>query len=123
MRGEKNRAVVPSVSRKLGSGSAHGTPSEDEQREEGREQLFNVFLLLLHQLTYVFVPSLWSSLKLSLASVMLFFFGGLVFTGGNPLSAAAVVDEIENSLFNSAIITSFCFQTVLRTRFLHESSW
>lgn len=71
--GEMNRAAVPSVSHKLGSGRSHGTPLKDEQREEGRKQLFSVFLRLLQQLTRVFVPSLWSSLRLSLASVMLFF--------------------------------------------------
>lgn len=76
--GEMNRAAVPSVSHKLGSGRSHGTPLKDEQREEGRKQLFSVFLLLLQQLTRVFVPSLWSSLRLSLASVMLFFFFFLV---------------------------------------------
>lgn len=38
-----SRAAVPSVSRKVGSGRSHGTPSEDEQREGGRKQLFTVF--------------------------------------------------------------------------------
>lgn len=41
--GGVSRAVVPSVSRKVGSGRSHGTPSEDEQREGGRKQLFTVF--------------------------------------------------------------------------------
>lgn len=63
-----------SVSRKLGSEKSHGTPSEGEQREGGGKQLFAVFLPLLRRLTCVFVPSLWSSLGLSLASVVLFFF-------------------------------------------------
>lgn len=52
--GEMNRAAVPSVSHKLGSGSSHGTLSWDEQRKEGREQLFRVFLVLLQCLTCVF---------------------------------------------------------------------
>lgn len=52
-----NRAAVPSVSRKLGSGRLHGTLSWDEQREERRKQLFSVFLSLLHQLNRgVFSP-------------------------------------------------------------------
>lgn len=73
--GEMSRAAVPSVSHKLGSGSSHGTLSWDEQREEGRKQLFRVFLVLLQCLTCVFFLSpLSSSLRLSLASVMLFFF-------------------------------------------------
>lgn len=68
-----SRAAVPSVSRKVGSGRSHGTPSKDEQREGGESSCSLFFLALRWQLTCVFVPSLWSSPRLSLASAMLFF--------------------------------------------------
>lgn len=99
-----------------------GLPRRMSKGKKGESSCSVFFLLLLRQLTRVFVPSLWSSLRLSLASVMLFFsffFGGLVFKRGNPVSAALDMDEIENLLFNSVIIIPvplpFVFWSFLRT--------
>lgn len=78
---EMNRAAVPSVSHKLGSGRSHGTFSWDEQREEGRKQLFSVFLSLLHRLTSVFLRSvIFSQAVISFCRAVFFkdyFFGAI----------------------------------------------
>lgn len=46
--GEMNRAAVPSVSRKLGSGRSHGTLSWDEQREKAAVQCFSLTSSPIH---------------------------------------------------------------------------
>lgn len=60
MSGETNRAAVPSVSHKLGSGRSHGTLLGRSKGKdgEGGKQLFSVFLLLPpQQLACVFPRS------------------------------------------------------------------
>lgn len=117
-----NRAAVPSVSHKLGSGRSHGTPPKDEQREEGRKQLFSVFPLTSSAAHTCFctLSVVFSEAVISFChALFFFFFGGLVFKRGNPVSAALDMDEIENLLFNSVIIIPvplpFVFWSFLRT--------
>lgn len=85
MSGEINRAAVPSVSHKLGLGRSQGTLSWDEQREEGKKQLFSVFLLCFF--------TLFSEAVISFCHAL--FFVRFVFKGGNALSVTVDMDEMK----------------------------
>lgn len=92
-----SRAAVPSVSHKVGSGRSHGTPSEDEQREGGRKQLFTVFsrTSLAAHLCFCTLSVVFSEAVISFCHAIFSFFvlfGGVRFRRGSPLSPAVDTD-------------------------------